>query len=211
MTELFKKLESELLEYLPLFFAEQSNNIAIKGEVFSLRIYFYDSHAPNFYFSIQVVSVTDRDQILKTKRPIDIPNYLFAPGERAGFELKAIIPQNPEAKAQTQLEKTCKAIQKLDVSEHEKLVLLSECLHRVCLNLNQNTYEFPVSYDFTITPADGSSFFADDAEVDIVRSVSLEKMYNLLENGYISFRNIRYEIDSENSIIKWGNTWKVFR
>ena len=104
-------------------------------------------------------------------------DYLFSPGERAGFELKDTIPKNPRNKAQTQLEKICEEIYKLNTTEHERMVYLRECLHRVCkiLNKDEIILPFSTSYDFTITPADGSNFFADNPEVDIIRSIPLEK------------------------------------
>jgi len=210
MNELFNQLEQQLFAELPKFIIKNAEAISKEGEVYCMRLFFYDNHAPCFYLSLQVVPVKVHDYIVQNQRDVDISYYLFEPGCRAGFELRELIPNNPEGEPKTALAQTMQKIEGLDVNTHHKMVMLRDCLHRVCFAINTSDYDLPfaTSPTFFIAPADGSQFFADYPEVDIVRSIRFANVAQMVTDGLLETDTVDRQRDEKNADIHWNTNWK---
>jgi hypothetical protein len=146
----------------------------------SLRIYYYDTHAPCTYLLLKPVSAECRAMVLATKGESAL--YCFwGSGEGTG--------DGPDVNLSgpAPIQRLFARVYGL-LCEDESTYMgrFRGMLQRVARELNVNDWRpiCPVTDDFVVVPADGSMHFGDDYE-DIVQSVPAERVQLLRARGLL--------------------------
>lgn len=185
----FALLESMLVEAIPVVV----QGLKLTKPIFCLRLYFYDTHAPEegYGFRIRILTEPLRKG-LQDKSP-HVPNLvedLWLPQSGAANGIANPKDGLYEATIQGNEEITrlfSEIYQRLCQSESENMPLLRQLARRVCKKLNAvkwDTYA-PVTDDFVAFPADGSGFWGDEFEEDLIGSVPAERVKVLRKRGFL--------------------------
>lgn len=185
----YAPLESRLVEAMPALV----QGLKITKPIFCLRLYFYDTHAPekDYGFQIRVLTEPLREQLRK-KSPLaaNLADNLWCPQSGAANG-------TPSAKnglyaatmsGNRDITQLCAEIyQRLCQSENQNMPLLRQLARRVCKKLNALNWEniTPVTDDFVAFPADGSGFWGDEFEADLVASVPAARVKVLRSRGFL--------------------------
>ena len=165
--DVFKRLEPLLIDAIPKAVKAES----INQPVCTLRVYYYDTHAPCTYLLLRAMSAQRRAQLLEEKGQSAL-YYLWAANEE-GCDGPEIALDGPPTVA----ELFAQVYDLLCESEEQHMPPFRALLQRVSLALNRQDWKgaCPVTDDFVVIPADGSRFFCDEYN-DIASSVPAERL-----------------------------------
>jgi len=176
----FETLESRLLEVVP----KAIGALKVKQPVCSLRLYYYDTHAPGDDYGVDLRLLSaDRRTALVAAHGRDAPFYLWAAGEEACDGPSTNLGAHPG------LGRLFRRVYRImsDADEEEEVVAqLRDVLQRVSMRLNAADWSSvcPVTDDFVVATADGSQVFADDFE-DLERSIPTARLDLLRARGLL--------------------------
>jgi hypothetical protein len=166
-------------------------SLQIPDPLFCIRLFFHDTHAPAEDYCCWVRCLTDtaRQRVLKSARPIDIPDELWHPtmgiaNERPSPDLgvyEADLTPNAEL-----MDLYARVYAMISESEEENMLKLRVALRRVSLNLHTIEWSQRVTDDFVVFPADGSNYFGGDYEQDMKASIPSQRLKLLAKRGYIA-------------------------
>ncbi|MDB5340875.1 MAG: hypothetical protein JWN70_6494 [Planctomycetaceae bacterium] len=195
----FDKIYCLLIEMIP----ELIGSFQYPEPLCIARAYYYDTHAPCTYLDVRCVSVTQRQQVLEKKQnqPDGARFYLWSPGEECGTRLGVPIPEDPETRSMpqalkdfirwntpdAQIKRLFATVHKLlDVDSHLYMQEFRKTLQLVTMKLNELDWSevCEVSDDFVIAPADGSRFFARDAD-DLEGGIPAARLGLLQSRGFL--------------------------
>lgn len=178
----FKSLIPLLVDEIPRAIASAK----LAGPLASLRIVYYDTHAPCTYLRLRTVSAECQTKVLADKGR-DAPSYLWAAGEDCGDGQIDFPAQPPAGKGHKQIEKQFQEIYALLCDdEDEHMPPFRSMLVEVARALNARDWASicPVTDDFVVALADGEQFFADDYQ-DLLDSIPAERLELLRGRGLL--------------------------
>jgi hypothetical protein len=187
----FESLVPLLVDAIPQAVA----SLELTKPVCAVRIYYYDTHAPRTYLVLKTVSADCRAQALAGKGR-KAPYYLWGSGERCGDGQVELPGKSVPGRAQGQLTKLFEEIyDRLCKDEDANMVLFRKALQQVARELNSKDWASvcPVTDDFVVAPADGSTHFGNEYQ-DIAESVQAKRLALLRSRGFLGPSEMWYQL-----------------
>ncbi len=183
----YEELAQLLINEVPLLIKK----LDIGEPIWCVRLYYFDTNVDGDSFGIEIRCLTDKPklEVVKEKRPIDIPYYLWSPTSgvgnripRPGNGIQVIYLRN-----YAEFSKHFDDIHKeFSDSEQDTMVKQREVVRKAAKILNSSKWpkEIQLTNDFVVLPGDGNNYFDSDYTEDFEVCVSTKKIELLKTKGF---------------------------
>jgi hypothetical protein len=155
--------------------------LKLTDPIFCIRLYYHDTNAPSEDYCTWVRVLTEplRQQVLATKRPVDVPFYLWhsQSGNANGSPGRDIGLFEADLRTHRDIMQRYEEVYEMVESE-EGMNRLRELLRQVSRTLNARDWSkiAKVTDDFVVFPADGSGYYGGSHSEDMAESISPQKL-----------------------------------
>jgi hypothetical protein len=151
--------------------------LKLPDPIFCIRLYYHDTNAPpeDYCTWVRVLTEPLRQQVLATKRPVDVPFYLWHPqsGNANGSPGRDIGLFEADLRTHQDIMQGYEEIYEM-VDSDDGMNRVRELLRQVSRTLNARDWSkvAKVTDDFVVFPADGSGYYGGNYAEDMEESIS---------------------------------------
>ena len=173
----FRLLQPLLTAAIPMAIGQ----LKLPDPIFCIRLYYHDTNAPpeDYCTWVRVLTEPLRQRVLATKRPCDVPFYLWSPqsGEANGSPGRDPGLFEADLSGYRDIMERYAEVYEL-VDADDGMTQLRELLRQVSRVLNARDWSktAKVTDDFVVFPADGSGYYGGSHAEDMEESIPPQKL-----------------------------------